>query len=209
MNQNYKSEQELFWAGDFGNSYNERNTGSKLHASNLHFFSNILKTIPRLPKEVFEIGGNIGMNINALKLLLPQSTFTSIEINGLACDELEKTGCEVIRGSIIDLEILDTFDLVFTKGVLIHINPEQLANVYEKIYETSRQYILVAEYFNPTPVSIEYRGHSDKLFKRDFAKDLMDLYTDLQLISYGFAYSSDQFPQDNISWFLLEKISQK
>ena len=183
--------------------------GARLLASNLNFFSNILKNIPTHPDTIFEIGGNIGMNISALKILLPNAQFTSIEINESASKELEKTGCKVIHGSILEHQIESTFDLVFTKGVLIHIDPDQINAVYEKIYNSTKRYILVAEYFNPVPVTINYRGHSDKLFKRDFAKDLLNNYQDLQLISYGFAYSGDAFSQDDITWFLLEKNSEK
>jgi len=65
---------------------------------------------------------------------------------------------------------------------------------------------LVAEYYNPTPVSVTYRGHQDRLFKRDFSGELLDRFKDLRLIDYGFAYSRDpNHPQDDISWFLLEK----
>jgi spore coat polysaccharide biosynthesis protein SpsF len=92
------------------------------------------------------------------------------------------------------------------KGVLIHINPDMLQVVYEKLYESSSKYILVCEYYNPAPVTINYRGHEDRLFKRDFAGELMEKYTDLTLIDYGFAYKRDpSFPQDDITWFLLSK----
>jgi spore coat polysaccharide biosynthesis protein SpsF len=65
---------------------------------------------------------------------------------------------------------------------------------------------LVCEYYNPSPVSIPYRGHTNKLFKRDFAGELMDRYPDLQLIDYGFVYRRDpSFPQDDVTWFLMEK----
>jgi hypothetical protein len=60
--------------------------------------------------------------------------------------------------------------------------------------------------YNPSPVVMKYRGYSDRLFKRDFCGEMMDTYTDLKLIVYGFAYHRDvNFPQDDISWFLLEK----
>ena len=66
--------------------------------------------------------------------------------------------------------------------------------------------MLICEYYNPSPVSIEYRGHSDRLFKRDFAGEIMDRFTDVQLVDYGFAYHRDiSFPQDDCTWFLLEK----
>ena len=35
----YRTEQEEFWAGEFGTEYIQRNQGSKLLASNLDFFS--------------------------------------------------------------------------------------------------------------------------------------------------------------------------
>ncbi|MGE5403941.1 MAG: pseudaminic acid biosynthesis-associated methylase, partial [Candidatus Saccharibacteria bacterium] len=70
--------------------------------------------------------------------------------------------------------------------------------------------IIVAEYYNPTPVEIQYRGHANKLFKRDFAGEMMDKYTDLKLVKYGFAYHRDpNFPQDDITWMLLEKRGEE
>ena len=48
-------------------------------------------------------------------------------------------------------------------------------------------------------------AHQNKLFKRDFAGDLIDSYG-LKLIDYGFIYKRDNWaPQDDITWFLLEK----
>jgi spore coat polysaccharide biosynthesis protein SpsF len=45
------------------------------------------------------------------------------------------------------------------------------------------------------------------LFKRDFAGEMLDKYADLKLCDYGFVYHREKFSQDDISWFLLEKIS--
>ena len=87
-----------------------------------------------------------------------------------------------------------------------HINPEQLSEVYHKLYLASKKYILIAEYYNPTPVSMPYRGHENKLFKRDFAGEMLDKFQDLFLLDYGFVYHRDNlFPQDDINWFLLKK----
>ena len=78
--------------------------------------------------------------------------------------------------------------------------------VYDKLYRASRRWLLVAEYYNPTPVAIRYRGHENRLFKRDFAGDLLDAHADLRLIDYGFVYRRDPaFSQDDLTWFLLEK----
>lgn len=92
------------------------------------------------------------------------------------------------------------------KGVLIHINPEFLDQVYAKLYEATGRYLMVCEYYNPTPVNVNYRGHSDRLFKRDFCGEILDRYPSLQLIDYGFVYHRDpSFPQDDITWFLMER----
>jgi len=44
------------------------------------------------------------------------------------------------------------------------------------------------------------------LFKRDFAGEMLDRYPALKLLDYGFVYRRDPlFPQDDMTWFLLEK----
>ena len=55
-------------------------------------------------------------------------------------------------------------------------------------------------------MSLEYRGHFDRLFKRDFAGDILDKYSNVKLVDYGFVYHRDNnFPKDDLTWFLLEK----
>ena len=209
MNQssNNQTEQEIFWSGDFGDDYIDRNQGDQLLASNLNFFNDALSSCTKIQSCV-EFGANIGMNLRALQLLFPGIQCSGIEINKTAAAELGKLiGRDaVFNGAISDFEPNKQASLALIKGVLIHINPQQLDVVYEKLYETSSRYILVAEYYNPSPVSISYRGHSDKLFKRDFAGEMLDIYPNLDLVDYGFAYHRDnKYPQDDITWFLMEK----
>ena len=145
----------------------------------------------------------------AIKLLHPSISLNAIEINETAAGQLKQLIGEanVFNGSIFDYHITKQFDLALIKGVLIHISPDMLQNVYEKLYEASAKYILVAEYYNPSPVAIPYRGHNDRLFKRDFAGEMLEKYSDLKLIDYGFSYKRDPvFPQDDITWFLMEKM---
>ena len=52
---------------------------------------------------------------------------------------------------------------------------------YEALYNSSKKYILVCEYYNPSPVELSYRGHKEKLFKRDFAGDILSKYSDLRV----------------------------
>jgi spore coat polysaccharide biosynthesis protein SpsF len=78
--------------------------------------------------------------------------------------------------------------------------------VYDLLYQASNRYICLAEYYNPSPVEVTYRGHTGKLFKRDFAGELRQRFGDLQLVDYGFVYHGDpNFPQDDLTWFLFAK----
>ncbi len=199
--------QEAFWAGEFGTDYSARNTGDRLVASNLHLFSRALRGVGAL-SSCLELGANVGMNVTALRLLHPGLAISAVEINPDAARTLGALiGTDnVTLGSILDYEPRDQFDLVLVKGVLIHINPEKLPLVYETMHRAARRFILLAEYYNPTPVAVPYRGHADRLFKRDFAGELLDRYSDLTLRDYGFAYRRDAAcPQDDLTWFLLEK----
>jgi spore coat polysaccharide biosynthesis protein SpsF len=131
-----------------------------------------------------------------------------IEINAEAADQLGQLIGEhnVFQGSIFDYPVGATVDLALVKGVLIHIQPEMLAATYGKLVEASHRYVLVCEYYNPSPMAIAYRGHSDRLFKRDFAGEMLDRFAELRLVDYGFAYRRDPaFPQDDITWFLMQK----
>jgi spore coat polysaccharide biosynthesis protein SpsF len=205
---NFKTEQENFWAGDFGSEYIQRNQGAALLASNLDFFAKALRA-SRGVKNCIEFGANIGMNLKALRLLYPDLDLHGIEINADAAYELAKIipPTHLYGGSILDFNPAQLWDLVLIKGVLIHINPEVLPLVYDKLVASSGRYILVAEYYNPVPVAISYRGHTDRLFKRDFAGEIMDRHPVMKLVDYGFAYRRDpNFPQDDITWFLLEKF---
>ncbi len=209
MTSKFNSPQEEFWATEFGDSYISRNQSSKLLASNTALFASIFNSIESVPENFLELGANIGMNVKAIQTLSPEAQFTGIEINKQACEILAKTGCHVVESSILDADITTKFDFVFSKGVLIHLAPDQLQSTYRKMYEWSNRYILIAEYYNPVPVAISYRGNEDKLFKRDFAGEFLDLFEDVKLRDYGFAYYKGKFPQDDINWFLLEKMSSK
>lgn len=203
----FKTEQEEFWAGQFGDEYTNRNQGDNIVASNLSLFSTIFSNTNKI-NNILEFGANIGLNLIAVKKLLPNAEISAIEINNKAIKELKKNKSinKIYAQSILDFKIDYQRDLVFSKGVLIHINPEELNNVYDKIYNSSKKYICIIEYYNPIPVNVKYRGYDNKLFKRDFAGELLEKYKDLELVKYGFVYHRDNlYPQDDLTWFLLKK----
>jgi len=197
--------QEEFWISQFGDEYTDRNNDF-LIKNNINLFEKILKKINI--NSLFEIGCNRGLNLEAINNINKDISLYGLEINKKAYDIIkEKNICkECFNISINDFNISKKYDLVLTKGVLIHLNPDKLDSIYQKMYDLSNKYILIAEYYSRDVREILYRGHSNKLFKRDFCGEIMDKFKDLKLIDYGFVYYRDsKNPLDDITWFLLEK----
>lgn len=202
-----KTEQEHFWQGKFGDSYIERNIEDKIIASDTALFAKALSRVGQL-SSVIELGANIGLNLRAIRNLFPSVELRGVEINSQAAIALKDLigAANVHEGSILDFKVDKEADLALVKGVLIHINPEVLDVVYQKLYQATSKYILLCEYYNPSPVAVDYRGHQNRLFKRDFAGEMLDKYPSLKLLDYGFVYRHDPtFPLDDITWFLLSK----
>lgn len=206
------SKTEEFWKGDFGIEYSKRNVG--LVARNAVFFARAILPVMgiRQPQSVLELGCGTGQNLEALQLLLGTET----ELAGIEINEQAAKACKV--GTIHNRSIRDfagylaepesdllEWDMVFTKGVLIHQPPEELPAIYDMMYRASNRYIFIAEYYNPTPVEIPYRGYEGVLWKRDFAGELMDQHPDVKLVDTGFAYHRAPQPQDDLTYFLMEK----
>lgn len=200
------TEQEDFWRGDFGDAYVERSQGADLVAARTALWSSILKSCGPI-ESVTEFGANIGLNLRALRTLLPQANLSGVEINASAAAQLrELEDVEVLEGSLLDTAPAAPADLAFTCTVLIHINPERLADAYAQLARAAGRYAVICEYYNPAPVEVSYRGHSERLFKRDFAGEFMDAHPEFCLRDYGFVYHRDpNFPADDFTWFLMER----
>ena len=204
----FETEQERFWAGNFGNEYIQRNCDDATIVSKIGLFSKILSCIPGGNIcTCLELGSNIGLNLRVLHMLLPEIKSVAVEINQKAAEECAKIpSVKVVNDSIFNFRADELFDLTFVSGVLIHINPDMLPRVYDTLYNNSKRYILINEYYNPTPVEVSYRGNEGKLFKRDFAGEFLDRFPSVELINYGFSYHRDHiFPSDDATWFLMEK----
>ncbi len=208
MSEKMYNEQEQFWEGQFGDDYIERNCDEQIIASNAVLFAKILSRIGMDISSILELGCNIGNNLVGISKIMPNVSLHGVEINAKALAHLEGLNlCKTYHSSIKAFSSGHLFDLVFTKGVLIHIPPVDLPEVYKKMYELSSKYILMIEYYNQRQLEINYRGHTERLWKRDFAGEMMDLYPNLTLVDYGFEYHRDKcFPQnDDMTWFLLRK----
>ena len=199
------TKQEELWFSKFGDDYIERNLSDSLFYSKVAMFSKVLKSANNI-KSLREFGCNIGLNLLAIKKIKPDINLFGIEINEKAAQKAAELNiAKIDNDTALNVHVEPKVDIVISVGFLIHVNPGHLKKIYENLYKGTNKYILIVEYFNPTPVELNYRGEQNALFKRDFAGELIEEYN-LKLVDYGFIYSKDNWsPQDNLNWFLLEK----
>jgi pseudaminic acid biosynthesis-associated methylase len=199
------TEQEHFWKGPEGDEYTKRNADS-FRSGRSWVFGRVLENLPK-GASVIEFGANRGLNLEVIDDLRPDLSLSAVEVNGVAIEQLGRLGLDnAFHMSMLDWNSDKQYDLSLVMGVLIHVAPDDLPRAYDALYKASKRYILVAEYFNRTPVSIEYRGQKDRLWKRDFASDMLDRFPDLQVVDYQFVWRRDPVaPLDDVTWFLLEK----
>ena len=198
-----KTEQEIFWETDFGNKYVKRN----LKSDRIFTIGKNLLNNKVIINEVLELGANVGLNLDAIKRVYPDVKTYGVEINKLAYN-IGKKKNKFYKKPILNFKSKKKYDLVCSLGVLIHQNPKHLNAFYNKLYSLSKKYIYLSEYFNPTPITIKYRNNDEKLFKRDFAKELWIKFPRLKLIDYGFHWKQDPRLKnccDNSNWFLFQK----
>ena len=198
---------EAFWAGEFGNEYTQRNVGRI--EINRRVFTRAMMMCKDF-ESVIEFGAGSGENLMALNELAPRLELTGIDINPTAYLAMGRNlenrkgdaPCLAVRGSFLNM-FVPKYDVAMTKGVLIHIAPEDLPTAYEKLYQASKRYILIAEYFSPEPREVEYRGNHGKLWTRDYGGEMQDKYPDMKLLDVSFHYSRTT-GQDNITAWLFE-----
>lgn len=200
------NEQEQFWAKTYANEYIKKNSDIDFKLG-IKAWKKMTLKVDKI-QSVLECGCNIGKNLNALDRLYPRANKSIIEISKKAYDYVLKKYSikHSYNGSIINSNFSNLFDLVFTMGVLIHINPSDLIANMQKIFNYSKKYILIGEYFNRTPTKIIYQGEHNKLFKCDFGKVFINNFN-VKLIDYGFLWGHlyDKAGFDDITWWLFEK----
>ncbi len=168
------------WTGEFGREYTDRNQVD--WRSRVDGFRQML---PDDVVDVLEVGSNRGHNLLALKEALAVPVY-GIEPNEYARSFAWEKDLLVFDSTVYDLSDRRTYDLVFTSGVLIHVPPDRLDEALWNIYQVSGRYILAIEY-DGDDEAIDYRGHTDMLWKRNIGAHYTRLFPDLQLVDVGVA----------------------
>ena len=203
-----QKEQLRFWKETYTDEYMQRNSEFDLKLG-LQGWNIITKNVQGRIEHILECGSNIGRNINFLNHIYPDAQKSIIEVAEKPFQvvtsryQLEHS----FNGPLLESNMpRNYFDLVFTNSVLIHIHPDEVLANMKRMYEYSKNYILIAEYFNRTPVMIEYRGELNKLFKSDFGKTFITNF-DVDLVDYGFLWGHiyDNAGFDDITFWLFKK----
>ena len=197
------------WRGDFGRAYIQRNAiTEETIATRVRMWSRMLERALPEPRSILEVGANIGLNMHALSRMCTAELF-AVEPNAVAREQLATSGCmpvcNISEGFAATVPHEDASrDLVFTSGVLIHIDPAHLEASCREIHRVSRRFILCSEYFSSEPREIRYRGLDGHLFLRDFGRFWLETCPDLCLIDYGFFWRGAGYAGD-LTWWLFGK----
>jgi spore coat polysaccharide biosynthesis protein SpsF len=198
------------WSGEFGDAYTARNAADDdAVRGRVRCWGEVFARLRgALPASALEVGPNVGLNLRALQLLAPMELW-GVEPNPAA-------RLRLVADQVLPAErVLEGFghsipredasvDLAFTAGVLIHVDPSLLEQTMREIHRVSARYVFCAEYFSPRPETIAYRGEEGLLFKNDFGGLYLDLFSDLELVDYGFFWKRTTV-MDDTTWWLFRK----
>jgi spore coat polysaccharide biosynthesis protein SpsF len=159
---------------------------------------------------ILEGGANVGLNLRALRSLTT-AELHALEPNAAARKTLVESGVlpaeRIIDGLLTRIDLPDgAVDLAFTRGVLIHVPPEDLLPSCRELVRVSRRYVMAVEYFSPREETIPYRGHDRALFKRDFGGFYLDHFPELRVVDYGFDWKRVT-GMDDLIWWVFEKAA--
>src|SRR3990167_10812992 len=145
------------WTGQFGKTYTDRNNLGVQGMQDLakknfgHSQSQLYRQLFQGIRinTVLEVGCNVGYQLGILKKLKPNYKLTGVEPQAYALKLARKNYPQItfVKGNIFNLPFPDnSFDLVFTKGVLIHIHPQDLLRGLKEIHRVSKHFIAGLEY---------------------------------------------------------------
>jgi len=130
-----------------------------------------------------------------------------VDINDLSLRTLAANEPEVgaVMGAARFLPFREhAFDMVFTIGLLIHQPDSTLPSVMSDIARCSSRWVMFGEYSADESHSIEYRGLSGVLFKRDYVSIFSELCPEFRHVdTEELTMDDDGF--DRVTWGVFER----
>ena len=198
------------WAGPFGTAYLKRNidAGEKRGP----FWRHILSTYA--PRSVLEVGCNVGANLR--HIVWPYSSHSrpvgwpdphdvvgvDVNVRTLAIAGRRIPSCALWKMDATKLVIPDaSYDLLFTAGLLIHLNDDGLGKAIKEMARVSCRYLMTIEYEGNSIVP--YHGQDEALFKRPYRSEVEQRVEGLRLMETRMLGHDDGF--DNCTMYLWSK----
>lgn len=217
-----KESSEEEWERKFGNDYTERNEMTATEYNELVYkrigisrTDQMKDVIDFGANSVLEVGCNIGNQLFLLRSYNSSKELWGVDVNTRAlqfangrAEGLHRISFEY--GSAYDLPFDDdSFDIVFTAGLLIHIPPEELQTILHEIHRCTKKYIVGFEYYFSHEVEdfkeVKYHGTDGMLWISDYAHWYLNQFDDLRMVKERiYPYIEDRTKMDHV--FLLEKV---
>jgi SAM-dependent methyltransferase len=121
-------------------------------------------------KKVLEAGCNVGNNLRSFP---SDSNVFGLDMNEKALIKAKSQlpNFNFKQGTLTKIPFEDNyFDLVFTRGVLIHIHPDEMNDVMKEILRVSKKWIFNLEYFGEDNKMIKWKRGDELLWYRDMTK---------------------------------------
>jgi len=132
-------------------------------------------------RKICEAGCNVGNNLTEF----PKNfDVHGIDMNKLALEKAKKAypSFKFQQANIDKIPYPDSFfDVVFTRGILIHIKPENVENAMRELLRVSNNWIFNLEYFGEDEKMIKWKRGDDLLWYRNM-KDRWSKF-DVEIIS--------------------------
>lgn len=209
----YQNPQLKRWSGSFGREYTLRNKDlnfSDLTATTMEkIFREVLANSINV-ESILEIGCNTGHNF------IPLSKIGKFELIGIEPQEeaikiakVKSVPATIIKGSGFDIPFINGyFDLVYSAGVLMHVENESLNLILNEIDRVSSKYFLSIDYFDNDEINVkDYHGFDDMLWRRDMRKKVKTNLPSFKLI-WEKRMNQDPKTKKFTYAFLFEKINQ-
>ena len=197
---------DCFWRGPIGKAYYHRNIiDPKTRVNGFKIFVGDLPV-----KTILEIGCNDGHNLTALSMIKGRNyELHGIDPFGYALQQGHESGCPatLVEADAFNIPYSDnSFDLVFTYGVLTHISNKYLPEAVYEIYRVCRKFVLVIEYgvMIDTQEVVVFDSGVEFLTHRSYT----NIFPNLRACGVITKREFDDFGKIPLSWWLfdLEKV---
>jgi pseudaminic acid biosynthesis-associated methylase len=177
------SRQVDIWKGRFGDNYTNR-CDREPKSVRREVLSRALD-IAR-PRRILDIGCNTGRLLQVIRSWGDFDLF-GLEPNKkairIAQSRLSDVG--LVEGTTVNLPYQEgAFDLVYTFGVLIHIDPVEIASHLREIVRVCRGHVLFYEYYAEDWTEIDYRGQERFLWKTDYRREYLAACPELEEVRF-------------------------